>query len=119
MQMVGKQLFVPDERAVEIYRVFARSVSALAHVRLIVTRSQVAFWARHPFAYAWNPSRYITSAVPMVVSVATNGPLSSSRIKEVVHPSPRTWMHHIELRSVTDVDEELLRWVVQAYQEAA
>ncbi|MEV8173638.1 hypothetical protein [Microbacterium sp. NPDC079176] len=28
-------------------------------------------------------------------------------------------MHHIELRSVTDVDEELLRWVVQAYQEAA
>ncbi|WP_369690615.1 DUF5655 domain-containing protein [Microbacterium hydrocarbonoxydans] len=40
-------------------------------------------------------------------------------IKEVVHPSPRTWMHHIELRSVTDVDEELLGWVVQAYQEAA
>ena len=42
----------------------------------------------------------------------------SPRWKEVVHPSPRAWMHHLELTSVTDVDDEVATWLREAADEA-
>lgn len=116
--IAGEELFAPDVKAVSIYRALARSVIGLQGVEVVVSMSQVAFRARRGFAYAWAPKRYVKSDVPVVVSVALREALRSSRFKEVAHPSPSTWMHHLELRAVDDVDHELIAWIMRAYEEA-
>ena len=78
----------------------------------------MAFRARRVFAYAWAPKHHLKSDVPVVVSIALREELRSSRFKEVAHPSPSTWMHHLELRLVKDVDYELIAWIKRAYEEA-
>jgi hypothetical protein len=45
-------------------------------------------------------------------------PLSSPRFKEIAHSSARVWMHHVELKTVDDVDEEVRAWLRAAYAEA-
>ncbi|MBO0981834.1 hypothetical protein IPV10_14880 [Microbacterium sp. SD291] len=83
-----------------------------------VSRSQVAFRARRSFAFAWRPGAYVKSDVPVVLSLALPERVDSARFKEIVNPSPTTWMHHVELRLVKDVDRELLGWAEQAYRHA-
>jgi hypothetical protein len=116
--IAGEEFFVPDKKAVSIYRALAQSLVGLEGVEVVASKSQVAFRARRGFAYAWSPKQYVKSDVPVVVSIALGEELRSSRFKEVAHPSPSTWMHHLELRLVKDVDRELISWIRRAYEEA-
>ncbi|WP_240642182.1 DUF5655 domain-containing protein [Microbacterium sulfonylureivorans] len=116
--IAGEEFFASDEKAVSIYRALARPLVGRDGVEVVVSKSQVAFRAGRGFAYAWAPGQYVNSDVPVVVSIALREELHSSRFKAVAHPSPSTWMHHLELRLVQDVDRELLDWIDRAYEEA-
>jgi hypothetical protein len=37
----------------------------------------------------------------------------------VVHPSPKVWMHHLEIRDPDQVDDEVARWLCDAYDAAS
>lgn len=114
----GEEFFAPDKKAVSIYRAFARPLAALGDVEVRVSKSQVAFRAKRGFAFAWVPSRYVKSDVPIVLSIALSERLSSDRFKSIAHPSTSVWMHHLELRLVRDVDGEVRAWTMRAYREA-
>jgi hypothetical protein len=116
--VAGEEFFLPDLKAVSIYRALARPLVRLDGVEVVASKSQVAFRARRAFAYAWAPKRYLSTDVPVVVSIALREELRSPRFKEVAHPSPSTWMHHAELLLVKDVDRELIGWMRRAYKEA-
>ncbi|MCP6341538.1 DUF5655 domain-containing protein, partial [Klebsiella pneumoniae] len=58
------------------------------------------------------------SDVPLVLSLALPHRLRSERFKEVVHPSPRVWMHHLELRGPGEVDDEVRGWLAEAWAAA-
>jgi hypothetical protein len=82
------------------------------------TRSQVALRRRRGFAYLWHPGHYVRSDVPAVLSIALPAQVSSPRFKEVVHPAPGIWMHHLELDDPAQVDDEVLGWLHAAYDAA-
>lgn len=104
-------------------RVFAAVEHALAEfgdVEVETTRSQIAFRRRRGFAYLWLPGMYLRAPqAEVVLSIAMDRKLTSPRFKEVVHPSPRTWQHHLEIRDVADVDDETKAWLREAYMRAA
>jgi hypothetical protein len=83
------------------------------------TTSQVAFRNRRGFAYVWNPRRYLKTEIPAVLSIALSRRVESSRFKEVVHASPDVWMHHLELVTADDIDEEVTAWLTEAFGAAA
>ena len=83
------------------------------------TTSQVAFRNRRGFAYVWNPRRYLKTGIPAVLSIALSRRVESSRFKEVVHASPGVWMHHLELVTADDIDEEVTAWLTEAFGAAA
>ena len=83
------------------------------------TRSQVAFRRRRGFAYLWRPGQYLRHpAAEVVLSLAFREELPSPRFKGVVHPAPTTWMHHLELHAVADLDDEVAGWLRRAAEEA-
>ena len=83
------------------------------------TTSQVAFRNRRGFAYVWNPRQHLKTDVPAVLSIALPRRLESVRFKEVVHPSPGVWMHHLELLTADDVDSEVTGWLREAFEAAS
>lgn len=114
----GEEFFGLDTKAARIYRAIARRLLEWDGVHVRVSRSQVAFRARRGFAFAWKPGAYVSSDVPVVLSLALPERVDSARFKEIAHPSKSTWMHHVELRLVKDVDRELVGWAEQAYRHA-
>lgn len=96
----------------------ASVVDGLGPHEVRVSRSQVSFRRRRGFAYLWRPGQYVHSDVPAVLSVALPREATHARWKEVAHPSPGVWMHHLELHSPVEVDDEVRGWLAEAYEHA-
>ena len=88
------------------------------HVR--TTRSQVSFRRERGFAYLWLPGRWLAKpGAEVVLSIALDRRDGSPRFKEVVHPAPKVWMHHLEVHALDDVDEQVVDWLREAQAHAA
>jgi hypothetical protein len=74
-----------------------------------VTKSQVSFRRGRGFAY-------LTAEV--VLSIALGRRNGSSRWKEVVHPTTKHWIHHLEVGDVDDIDAEVVGWLWEAAERA-
>ena len=95
-----------------------RVLSTVGEVSVSVSKSQVAFRRRKGFAYVWRPGQYLHSQVPAVLSIALPLEVRSARFKEVVHPSPNVWMHHLELHEPSEIDDQVRGWLEEAYANA-
>jgi hypothetical protein len=62
-------------------------------------------WLRHP-------------TTETVLSIALARHHRSPRFKEVVHPSRRVFMHHLELNHPAEIDAQVVGWLREAYMEA-
>src|SRR5688500_18076089 len=83
-------------------------VDQLGGAEIRTTKSQVAFRRRRGFAYLWLPGRYLAKpAADVVLSVVLGRRDGSPRWKEVAHPSPTQWMHHLEVTDPAQIDGEV------------
>jgi hypothetical protein len=79
------------------------------------SRSQVAFRRQRGFAVLWRPGQYLAHpGAEVVLSVLLERCDTSPRWKEVVHPAPRRWQHHLEVHAAADIDEEVRAWLHEA-----
>lgn len=100
----------------------ASTLGSLGVIDVIVTRSQVAFRRVTPgvrtrgVAFLWRPGQYLIHPhAAMVLSVPLSAPTPSPRWKEIAHPSPTTWMHHLEVRELSDLDGQVADWLREAF----
>ena len=101
--------------------VFERLRSCLRDVEPEVrtTKSQIAFRRRRDFAYLWLPGRYLKKpGAEVVLSIVLGRHEPSERFKEVVHPSARHWIHHLEVHGPDEIDDEVLVWLREAVEHA-
>lgn len=113
-----EEVFRGSPLGLELLRQVEGILAAYPPSTMTATKSQVAFRGHRGFAYMWWPARYITSEVPAVLSIALPRRIDSARFKEVVSPAPGVWMHHLELRSRSDLDDEVAGWLGEARREA-
>jgi hypothetical protein len=114
------EFFAGRPLGVAVYERVREVLDPLGHSEVRTTRSQIAFRRRRGFAWLWRPDQYLARPdADVVLSVALARDLCSPRFKEVVHPSPRVWMHHLEVHSVDDLDAEVESWLAEAWRAAA
>jgi Domain of unknown function (DUF5655) len=116
-----EEFFADSDEALAVYRRVEELV-ARAGVPFTVrtSKSQVTFRRRRGFAYVWMPGRYLKNpAADVVLSIALDRHITSERFKEVVHPAASVWMHHLEVHTPDDLDDEVGRWLHDAADSAA
>ena len=109
----------PHEAGRAVLRAVADAVAAIGANEVRVSRSRVAFRRRRGFAYVWRPGRYVHSDVPAALSLALPVELHDALFEQVVHPSGSVWMHHLELGTPADVDDQVRTWLPQAFDAAS
>jgi hypothetical protein len=118
--MEAAEYFRGEPDALVIHRAVESAVASIGEAEARVSKSQVGFYRRHPFAATWKPSQYLAGdRAPLVLSVYLPARDSSSRWKEVVEPSKSRFTHHIELWSERDVDELVRSKLQEAWEHAA
>ena len=53
-----------------------------------------------------------------MLSISLPHEIASDRFKEIAHPAPTVWMHHLEVRGVSEVDDQACGWLADAYDSA-
>jgi hypothetical protein len=98
-----------------------RSVlDGLGPVQVRTSKSQVAFRRKRGFAYLWMPGQYLSKPdAEVVLSIALGRHDRSKRFKEVAHPAPGQWMHHLELDGPGDIDDQVAGWLREAADRAS
>ncbi|MGK0740612.1 DUF5655 domain-containing protein [Leucobacter sp. Z1108] len=114
-----EDLFAGFTEGLAICRAAQEAVSTVGEASTTVTKSQVAFRRRRGFAYVWRPGQYFDSDIPAVLSIALPREVASTRFKEVAHPSTHVWMHRIELHKASELDDQVLGWLAEAYASAS
>jgi len=117
--MTLDEFFSGFDEARRIFDALQTAINALGAVEVRVTRSQVAFRRRKAFAWAWTPGRYLHGLhAPLVLTLSFARRDNSPRWKEIVEPAPGCFTHHLELHSEAEIDEQVQRWLREAWEEA-
>ncbi|MBI5568043.1 MAG: hypothetical protein HY870_24305 [Chloroflexi bacterium] len=65
--------------------------------------------------FARLPKQYLRRAAPLVLTLGFRCRDASPRWKEIVEPRPGRFTHHLELWSLTDIDDEVREWLRAAW----
>jgi hypothetical protein len=102
----------PEGRAIK------EAVKEIGPSEIRVSKSQIGFYRRHPFAATWTPGRYLKGDVPpLVLSVFLRWRDGSPRWKKIVEPRPGRFTHHLEPRSAKELDDEVQSRLSEAWRE--
>ena len=106
--------------ALPLYQTWeSRILAEVEHVTVKVQKTQITFANRRQFAcVSFLPARrakdrpedYIT------VTLGLNRRLDSPRVDKVSEPYPGRWTHHIMLSDSSQLDKELVDWIIEASQ---
>jgi hypothetical protein len=108
---------LPD--ALAIHRTLDAIVLAMGDAEIRVSKSQVGFYRKHPFAATWKPKQYLRGEhPPLVLSIFLTRRDESPRWKEVVQSAKGRFTHHVELRSSADVDDFVRARLTEAWKYA-
>ena len=118
--MTLEEYFTGRDESRAIFDALRREIEALGTSSMRVTKSQVAFRRRTAFAWAWIPDVYLRGRhAPLVLTVSLSRRDASPRWKEIVQPAVGHFTHHLELHSLSSIDDEVRNWLRQAWDEAA
>jgi Domain of unknown function (DUF5655) len=118
--MTPDEHFAGHPLALAVFDAVRALVEGMGGGEIRTTKSQVTFRRRRSFAYLWLPGRYLAHpAADVVLSVGLGWHDLSPRWKEVMHPSPAHWMHHLEVTDVAQVDAEVAGWLWEAAERAS
>ena len=87
-----------------------------------VQKTQITYANRYVFAcVSFLKVRKAKQRPPVyiVITFGLDHRLESPRIDAAVEASPRRWTHHVLISDVSEIDEELMGWVHQAYRFSA
>ena len=102
-----------------VFRKMREAVSGFGDVQIRVLRSQLTFRRKRSFAYLWMPRQYLRNAsAEVVLSIALGRHDASRRFEQVVHPVTKHWIHHLEIRDMADIDEQVVGWIREAAERA-
>ena len=94
-------------------------IESLGPVEIKITKSEIAFKRKRGFAWAWMPGKYVLGSFsPLVLSLSLRRRDASPCWKEVVEPYPGRSMPHLELYSLSDLDDEIRGFLAEAWSEA-
>jgi hypothetical protein len=115
--MTLDEFFAGYEGSRPIFEALREAIEELGPSEMRVTKSQVAFYRKKAFAWAWIPDRYLHGQhTPLVLTLSFRYRDLSPRWKQIVEPYPGRFTHHLELYSATDINDDVITWLQVAWE---
>jgi hypothetical protein len=113
-------LFEGRPVALGLFAVVRRYVESFGPVTIEVAKTQVSFGSKRKFAWVWLPQMWIKKQPEnsIVLAISLRRKVVHHRIKEATEPYPGRWTHHIVIEKESGFDEEVKRWLREAYELA-
>ena len=113
------QFFDKHPDVLPLYQAFEELILAkLPEFNLKVQKTQITLTNRHVFACASLRKFKGRPKVDLIITFGLAHEVTSSRIFQAVEPYPNRWTHHVIIGDESEIDEQLSKWVEEAYDFA-
>ncbi len=118
-RMTPEEFFAGHPDALAAFREVCAIVGRRGPFEVRISQSQVSLRRKRGFAYLWMPGQYLKRpTAEVVLSIALGRMDESTRFKEVAHPTPAHWIHHLEIHNLSDLDDAVAGWLHEAADRA-
>jgi len=118
--MTLDEFFLGCENSRPLFEAVRSAIDTIGPTEIRMSKSQIAFWRQKSVVRIWIPARYLHgNLAPLVLTPAFRLRDSSLRWKEIVEPAPGRFIHHLELHTIADLDDEVHNWLRIAWINAA
>jgi hypothetical protein len=118
--MTLDEYFDGNEESRRLFDCLREMIESVGSAEMVVQQSQIAFRRNKAFAYAWMPGKYLRGKIaPLVLTIGFRRRDMSPRWKKVVEAAPGRFTHHMEIYSPGDIDDQVCRWLQEAWTQAA
>lgn len=118
--MTLDEFFGEAKAAQNLFEALSIEIAKLGRASVRVSKSQVAFRRKKNVAVVWIPGRYLQHPqAPLVLTLSFPKRDESDRWKQITQVSPTRFTHHLELRSVKDINAQVRGWLLAAWEAAA
>jgi hypothetical protein len=93
----------------DIYEAVLRAIRRCGPVTVLPEKTRIAFQVRMSFAQLTARSKWVDGHVVLARR------LEQSRFRKIQTISPRNHVHHFRLTSATEVDDQVVGWLEEAY----
>ena len=95
-------------------------LSEFADVKMKVQKTQITFSNKHGFAFVSLPQRKVEGnpKAYLLLTLGLNRKLEHPRVYVATEPYPGRWTHHFVIQSENDIDDEIKKWIDEAYHYA-
>jgi hypothetical protein len=114
-----EEFLADSPEGLAVYEAVAAVIDEIGEATVTTAKTQVTFRRRRGFAYIWRPDQYGRKKVAAALTVALPVRIESARFQTVAQPRPNLWIHHLWLTSPREIDDEVIDWLVAAYDAAA
>lgn len=102
-------------QSLPLYEVLSRQITAaFPNVTVTVHKTQITFAEKYGFAFVSLRKMKGCPATFLIVSFGLAHRLDHPRILMAVEPYPNRWTHHVMVRRVEELDDELMGWLAEA-----
>lgn len=105
-------------KALPLYETFENKLrSEFNNVTIKIQKTQISFSNKYNFAFVSLPIRKMKSRpdVYIIVSFGLGYQVEDQRIEVATEPYPNRWTHHIIVQKESEMDDQLMGWIKQAY----
>ena len=114
-----ERFFAGQPESRRLFEALLRQIDLTGPSEFRVTKSQIAFRRKRPFAWLWMPGRYLRrKTAPLVLTLGFPERDPSPRWKQIVEPARGRFTHHLEIFSTDDLDEQVAGWLRRAWELA-
>lgn len=120
MALTPDDFFRDQPQSRRLFEALSGLIAAIGPAEMAVTKSQIAFRRVKPFAWVWMPGMYLRGrrVAPLVMTLALPQRDPSPRWKEIIEPARGHFIHHLEIYSPADLDDEVRAWLRAAWELA-
>jgi hypothetical protein len=108
-----ESFFADKPLAYSIFQSVQAMINSIGTHKIKVTKTQISFSNRIIFAIVWVYRK--SKNPPAVLTICLRRRIESPRWMAVAEPYPGRFVHHLELRSVEEIDDQVREWLSEAW----
>lgn len=100
-----------------LYDALEVMIKSLGQSTITISKTQISFGTKYKFAWVWLPPDKSNKRPKncIVLTFGLNHRIENEQIVESVEPYPGRWTHHIIIGNRSDLNENVFKWLRQAY----
>ena len=109
--------FSNNAKRIALYFAVKQMIDSIGPATAEVMKTQISFGTAAKFAWVWLPPKGSRKRPEhcVVLTFGVSRPIISEQIVQSVQPYPDRWTHHLIIIEETDLNENVLHWLREAY----